>query len=444
MAVRQPRSTAHSAIETASTATGTGLQTTPGTVAPRRPAARWARALAALTLALVAFSTTLASPADAASGRVYRIAPNGRAGASGASWATAGTLADLPKYIKRANPGDEVWIRGDAGVYRTRGGISIAAGGSKAAPVIVRGVAADGSSRARPTFVGTRTSPYRRNGNPGTELFKLLAGADNLEFRNLGFRNQGNGAFRVGGDISNLTITNMRASNVRRFFESYPSRGARTATVRGLRVSNVRVSGFSRGVIRLQDNTNDVVIRNVIGDSKRQDGDNFAMGIHLIDTVHDVLIQRVTMRNAHDTTNRYWNGDGFATERGTRDITFVDTVATGNTDAGYDLKSASTKLIRAVANGNKRNYRFWVDAEMIDSVGRNPLKRGGMGSQAQVWAGKTARVHIVNSRFADHRANTFVFAVEGNARVTIENVKVSKARAAREAVVEKGARLRRL
>jgi hypothetical protein len=419
------------------------LDSSHATVATNDSQRQWARAVAAL-LALAAVMFAFASPASARSVRVFHIAPDGTAGAGGSDWNEAGTLDDLPRFVELAEPGDEVWIRGDAGVYRTTGGISITAGGSVSGPVIVRGVAGDGSSSARPTFVGTRTAPYRPNGNPGTELFKLLDGADNLEFRNMAFVDQGNGAFRVGAAISNLAIHNMRATNVRRFFEIYRSGDARSATVSGLRISDVKVNGFSRGVIRMLDNTHDVVISDVVGDSQRQDGDRFAMGVHLDDTVHDVLLKRVTMRNSHDTVSGpYWNGDGFAAEGDTYNLRFVDTAATGSTDSGYDLKGKSIDLVRAVARDNKRNFRFWGQADMVDSVGRDPRRRGGMGSQAQVWAGHDARVRIADSTFTDKRSNTVVFAVEERADVTLRNVKVKRARGAREALVEKRARLRR-
>ena len=418
--------------------------TTAATTAHPRPASRrWARIITALALAMVAL-VKLASPAAADTRRVFHIAPNGTARADGSSWTKAGTLADLPRFVQQAEPGDEVWIRGDAGAYRTKGAVTISAGGSTSKPVVIRGVDAKGTSRATPTFVGTRTAPYRVNGNPGTELFKLLTGADNLEFRNMAFANQGNGAFRVAGKSSPLTISDMRATNVRRFFENNAPTG-QPVTISGLNISNVTVKGFSRNVIRLQDNTHNVTIRNVVGDSQRQDRDRFAIGVHLIGTVHNVLLHRVTMRNSHDTvTGPYWNGDGFAAERGTYNLQFVETVAAGNTDAGYDLKSTKTTLLRTVASDNKRNYRFFAQANLIDSVGRNPHKRGGTGSQAQVWAGSNARVRVTDSTFTDRRSNTFVFAVEARAAMTTKNVKVTKARTARTAVVEKNAQLRRL
>jgi hypothetical protein len=232
---------------------------------------------------------------------------------------------------------------------------------------------------------------------------------------------------------------------VRRFFENNASGGASTATIKRLRISNVTVNGYSRGVIRLKHNTNNVVIQNVVGDSQRQDGDPFAMGVHLDGTVHNVLLKRVTMRNNHaTTTGRYWNGDGFVAEGDTYDLRLVRTVSTGNTDSGYDLKGDRIKVDRALARDNKRNYRFWGQAELVSSVGRDPHRRGGIGSQAQVWAGGRSRVRVTNSSFADKRNNTFVVHVEAQAHVTVKKVKIKKARAARKAVVERHARLRGL
>src|SRR3546814_16498759 len=59
----------------------------------------------------------------------------------------------------------------------------------------------------------------------------------------------------------------------------------------------------------------------------------------ITDTAHDVTIDRVAMRNALDTVNDYRNGAGFATERGTYDITMRNVIATGNSDGGIALKS---------------------------------------------------------------------------------------------------------
>lgn len=371
---------------------------------------------------------------------VFHVTPDGAGARDGADWRSAGRLTDVPRFIERADPGDEVWIRGDLGPYETTGALQITAGGERGAPITVRGVDGAGTDRARPRLVGTRTAPFRTDGDPGGELFKLLGGADHLRFENMAFANQGNGVFRIGADIRDLTITDMSADNVRRFVENYVSGDERSATIRDLHIEDVRVRGFSKSAIRLRYATNNVVIRDVFGDSERQHGDNFAMGVHLDDNVHDVILDRVTMNNSHDSRGpgEYWNGDGFVTERGTHHITFRDTTANGSTDGGYDLKSTSTVLVRPMARGNKRNYRFWGQATMFSCVGRSPTNRGGSGGRSDVWVGTTARVRLIGCDFGGD-AQTPVFDVDDSAQVT--NIHEPEARV-EPAVVASGARLR--
>src|SRR3546814_6392243 len=78
----------------------------------------------------------------------------------------------------------------------------------------------------------------------------------------------------------------------------------------------------------------------------------------ITDTAHDVTIDRVAMRNALDTVNDYRNGDGFATERGTYDITLRNVIATGNSDGGLDLKSDNVVIDGAIVSGNGRNIQI--------------------------------------------------------------------------------------
>jgi hypothetical protein len=399
-----------------------------GAVAPTAPTA--------------ATAATAARAAQRDSTNVFHVAPDGNPSNDGATWWTAGTIASIPRFVRAAEPGDEIWVRGDAGAYHTSEIVTINAGGSAGAPVVIRGVDHEGTMRARPELVGTRSSPWVPGRSNGREVFRLLEGADHLRFENLGFRNQGNGAFRIGSDITDLEIVNVRATNVRRFLESYPSGQRTSAAVDGLRIRNVVVDGYSKGAIRLRDDTRDVVMRDVIGDSRRQDGDRFAIGITLLDTVHDVLMDRVTMRNSYDTRNRYWNGDGFATERGTYDIRFRDTVASGNTDAGYDVKGHAT-FVRPIARDNKRNFRFWGDSTVYACVGRRPNKRGGTGTQAQVWAGTGAQVRLVGCSLRDTDPATIVLDLDDAARVTAQDVAVDHASSGRLRDVDDRARLRR-
>jgi hypothetical protein len=292
------------------------------------------------------------------------------------------------------------------------------------------------------TIVGTRADPYRPDGPPGPAVFRLGRGANHLRFQYLSFRNQGNGCFYVSGDIRDLAIQHVDAVNVRRFFENYAARRAGSATIDGLTIRDVEVRGFSKGAIRLQYDTHNVILEDIVGDSERQDRDNFAEGIALEGTVHDVLLRRVTMRNSQDTLHEYWNGDGFTAEQNTYRLRFEDTMASGNTDGGYDLKSNETVLLRAVAEDNKHNFKLWGKDVAIDScVGRGPHRRGGTGVQDQMEILKGADVTVTRCEFFDSDPLTTVFHVETDARLTVENTRVSKHPAGTSSLVEQGGAL---
>ena len=157
------------------------------------------------------------------------------------------------------------------GPYPVTSPIRIGAGGAAGKPVSIAGV--DGAGRpARAKIVGNRTKPGDANGADGAEALRLLAGADHLSFSSLAFENVGNGAIRVGADIADLEIRDVGARNVGRFLEDNASEGAATASIDGLTIRDVDIAGFSKGAIRLQDDTRRVTIDNVSGDSERQPG----------------------------------------------------------------------------------------------------------------------------------------------------------------------------
>jgi serralysin len=336
--------------------------------------------------------------------KVFYISPTGAGSHSGSSAANAGTIYDLPKFIAAAGAGDEVRLLADKGAYKVTKQITIAAGGEAGAPITIRGAASDGTAMAA-TIVGTRAAAWKPGLAEGVELFRLVGGADHLKFADLATKNIGNGVFRIGADIGDLTIKRVAATNVARFIENYVSGGATSASVNWLTVEDVTVAGYSRNAIHLKYNSRNVTLRNVVGDSQNQNGGLIVAGVALDGTVHDVLMDHVAMRNNYGrgAAGDYWNGDGFVAERGTYNLTFRDTVATGNTDSGYDIKGNNVSLIRASASGNNKNFRLWgaESVTMTDSVSTDPHYFGGIGKPSHFQAVSGANVTLDNFRYSD-------------------------------------------
>jgi len=336
--------------------------------------------------------------------KVFYISPTGAGSHSGSSAANAGTIYDLPKFIVAAAAGDEVRLLADQGAYKVTKQITIAAGGAAGAPVTIRGATSDGTAMAA-TIVGTRATGWQPGLAEGVELFRLVGGADHLKFADLATKNIGNGVFRIGADLEDLTVKRVSATNVGRFIENYVSGSATSASVNWLTVEDVTVAGYSKNAIHLKYNSRNVTLHNVVGDSQKQNGGLILAGVFLEGTVHDVLMDHVTMRNNYGrgAAGDYWNGDGFAAERGTYNLTFRDTVATGNTDAGYDIKANHVTMLRASASDNTKNFRLWgaESVTMTDSVSTNPHYFGGIGKPSHFQAPSGANVTLDNFRYSD-------------------------------------------
>lgn len=107
---------------------------------------------------------------------------------------------------------------------------------------------------------------------------------------------------------------------------------------------------------------------------------------------HDIVFQDVVSRNSwHENGNEYWNGDGFAAERQTYNLTYLRSKAFDSTDGGWDDKSRNPVFIDTVAFGNKRNYRIWSSekAVFLRSIGAYSYKRGGNGDSLGLWLGSS-------------------------------------------------------
>ena len=112
------------------------------------------------------------------------VSPTGSGLRDGSSPQNAGTLGSLNKYIKAAGPGGEVLLLADQGAYSQSTQLSISTGGTADAPVTIRGIDGSGNPMAA-EIVGTRADPWAPGLSTGNDLFRLLAGANNLVFQDL-------------------------------------------------------------------------------------------------------------------------------------------------------------------------------------------------------------------------------------------------------------------
>lgn len=352
---------------------------------------------------------------------IYYIAPNSSGKGDGSSWANAASLSSLSSLVEKASGGDTIYLRADAGSYTVNRSINLNHGGSDGAPITIKGVDVNGNAMDA-TFVGSRAAVYSPTAAQGSEVFRINNGADNLTLENMTFKAVST-AIRVTGDVENLHISNMTANNVDRFFENYATSGQKTATISGLTITDVDVTGFAKGVIRLQYDTHDVLIDKVSGDSQFIDGANFAIGVALGGTVHDVLIRNTQMGNIRDTTNAYYNGDGFSAEADVYNLRIENSRAFNNTDSGFDIKSQSTVLVNVEAEGNTRNYRFWSDVVVENAISKNPVYHGGIGTSANIWMLGSNDVKLTNVTIDDSASTNWLFhADRTGGSLTLDNV----------------------
>lgn len=300
----------------------------------------------AIALAVFAATTPVAPTAVRAADRY--IAPTGLGSRTGESIDHAAPFSRLDEQIAAAGAGGRVLFRTDLGPYKGRRH-AISHGGEYGAPVELTGTNAAGEA-----------ATIRVEGN-GKPFFELMAGADHLHFAGWAFSNTGQGALRIRAEIAGLTLDRIDGTNLRQLVDTDEGAG-----LRGFRFSGLTSSGFSKAFVGLRNATHGL-IENCDLDSNWQDGDPIPEGIHIDGLSYDITIRDVTIRNIvysrrHDP-HTYWNGDGIATERETRDIYISRVRVDGASDSGFDLKGGTREephvIVDSVATNVKRGLRVW-------------------------------------------------------------------------------------
>lgn len=368
-----------------------------------------------------------AGDADASANTFY-VTPDG--GGDGHSWSHPAALHDIANLIAQVQPGGEILVAADRGDYMLSEPVEIAHGGRAGNQVWIRGVHS-GTGEVMP-------APLRSNraaGEEGSEGFKLLRGASHLRFSHFAFRDIGNGAFRVAGPITNLTIEDCDFENIYRFFENTSGGGEGHASIDTFALRRCRGTRVERGFSRIRYNSRDGLIEDCAAQGQANEGGRIPEGCALDDRASAITYRRCVMENFQQWRGgEYWNGDGFSDEPDNRGIRYEACEARGATDGGFDCKSQGVVLQNCVSEDNKRNFRVWSDrATLTNCISRNPNFRGRdveNASSCHIWIGgeENTRIEIANLVIEDADATPILEFNHDVGRVRIRGVTINSPR----------------
>lgn len=318
-------------------------------------------------------------------------APNGAVRYVSASGTGDGTTSQKAANVSKIN--EMILLAGANGVVEMVGDFPGSAIRVNAAPssfVTVRGGNFTGARFAW-SLPETEQETNVAGKPTGSTLFIIQAGAKNLRFQGQKVRDVGCVFDMSNVAADNLEFIDIEAVNFRDGFLTNEG-----STITNVLIKNFKGTGFSKKGIRFHGKCAGWKVINPQLNSGWQAHDNFAVGIEMYDTAHDILIDGGYTLNCRDTqggsATKYWNGDGITAERGVKRVVIRYHRSAGHTDGGFDLKSTETTVENCVSADNKRNYRVWGSVTIRACESGNPRKRGGSGGFCHIWGGNTAKV----------------------------------------------------
>lgn len=213
----------------------------------------------------------------------------------------------------------------------------------------------------------------------GEPVYFVRSGA---AYRGVHARDVGNGLFLIREPVRDVQISDVRVEGGYRVIENSAASKQTPAGCVGLRVRGARASNLERGFARIRYDSHDGVIADVSASGMLTTGaTDLPVGIAFDGTAHDFRMERCVMRGFRwkRAAKKYWNGDGFSTERGNKRMLFRQCAAWDNSDGGFDLKSSETLLDDCVSGRNARNFRLWSSMRATRLTSLDPVKVGGIG-----------------------------------------------------------------
>lgn len=360
---------------------------------------------------------------------VIHVAPDGQG--DGSSWAHPTSIYAIAGLLHDLAPGGEILVAADRGEYVLDVPVELERGGRASEEVSIRGVNSRTGASMQATLRGNRAA-----GEEGVEAFKLLRGASHLRFSHFDFRDIGNGAFRVAGAVSNLTVEDCGFENIYRFFENTVGGGEGHASIDGFVLRRCRGTHVERGFLRVRYNSNNGLIEDCAAQGQASEGGRIPVGCALDDRARNIIYRRVVMEHFQQSNGSdYWNGDGFSDEPDNSAIRYESCEARGSTDGGFDCKSRDVVLENCIAEDNKRNFRLWSNhATMAGCTSRDPNFRGREANEnaspAHIWIGaeENANIDIADLTIEDRDATPIIEFNHDVGRVEIRGVMISSPR----------------
>jgi Ca2+-binding RTX toxin-like protein len=102
-------------------------------------------------------------------------------------------------------------------------------------------------------------------------------------------------------------------------------------------------------------------------------------------------------------------------------------VAKNNTDGGYDIKSSNTVLVRALAEGNTENYRFWTNPASVEGLTSiDATYYGGTGRATHIWLADNAQAMIAGGTITEPDPIESIFDIGTGAELIVQGAIIVK------------------
>lgn len=346
----------------------------------------------------IACLLVLASAVNAADGDRYLL-PTAAGSGDGSAWsdATAATPASVATALATLQPGGILHL--GSGTYPGLS-IDVHVAGEPGRPVTIQG---EDTGGGLPLLVGDWDHAKPAG---GALAITVRPGVHDVVIAGLRLRRWQEGVSIRDGGVHDVRFADLDMQEMRSGFELAGGTDATkpAAWNERLVIERCRVVKYTKRGIRFRRGNRQVTVSDCLADAGGKDyaAEAFPMSFAIEGdrnagkegrealSDHDIRFERCEARgNWNDAgPGKYWNADGFCAEHSPTGLVYIDCRSSGNTDGGWDDKSAAPHLIRCTSSGNKRNFRMWnlaAPAVFEDCTGGPAILYGGSGDAADLW-----------------------------------------------------------